>query len=87
MAIFARYVAMARGAGLPTSRLGWRIYVVTGRDFDLYAYTIIGARGEMEAMEIARLVITPGDCQLRAKLVTIDEKDLPPPPLSEENQS
>ena len=70
-----------------TARLGWRIYV-RHTHFDYYAYTIIGAKGEAEAFDIARSVITPGNLKLRGKLVTIDLDDYPPPPPTpEENQS
>ena len=54
----------------------WRVYVVTGNDFDIYAYTVIGCRGEKEAIDIIRTVITPGSRGLRVKLVSIPESEL-----------
>ena len=46
--------------------------------FDFYAYTVIGARGEAEAIELVSHIVPAGNLRLRAKLVSVDERDLPP---------
>ena len=40
--------------------------------FDFYAYTVIGARGEAEAIELVSHLVPAGNLRLRAKLVTVD---------------
>ena len=61
------------GASL-NAKLGWRVYVC-GKDWELYAYTIIGARSEKEALDTALTVITPGKLPLRARVATIEDVD------------
>lgn len=56
--------------------------MVTGGDFDLYCYTVIGAKGEAEALAAVQSVVTPGTGGLRARVVTVetDDFDLTPQP-------
>ena len=60
------------------TKLGWRVYICHTQ-FDFYCYTVIGARGEAEAIEIVSHIVPAGNLRLRAKLVSVDERDLPPP--------
>lgn len=55
-------------------KLGWRIYVCT-RDWEFYAYTVVGARSEKEALETVLTVITPGKLPLRARVATVEDVD------------
>lgn len=60
--------------------LGWRIYV-HAKDWDIYAYTVIGAKGEAEAKAIVKSLCCTGGLKLRAVLATLDRNQLPPPEL------
>jgi hypothetical protein len=78
--------AVMKREGAVLSRLGWRVYVI-GRYFELYAYTIVGCRGEAEALETVRSILHVAPLKLRAKVVSVSEEDLLPPPMSTMNQS
>lgn len=58
-------------------RLGWRVYLCTP-EFWFYVYTVVEAKGEREAIEIVRGMITPGDFPLRAKLTSVSDEDCLP---------
>ena len=71
--------AKTRGAGLPTNRLGWRVYIC-GRDFDFYSYTAVGYGGEKAAVEAVLEVMGMRDVRVRAVVATVAEVDPLPPP-------
>ena len=45
-------------------------------NFDFYTYTCVGC-GEAEAIELVSHIVPAGNLRLRAKLVSVDERDLP----------
>jgi hypothetical protein len=71
---------MRGGVYLSGERLAWRVYIA-GKDFYFYAYTIMGVKGEREAVDT--VLEAMGMIGLRVKVIvaTVKESDLIPPPL------
>jgi hypothetical protein len=63
-------------------QLGWRVYVRAGA-WDIYSYTVLGAKGEKEACAIVKSLVCTGDLKLRGMVTTVVMEDLLPPPASE----